>query len=43
MVVVREAGADKVTKLAWSPDGTTIGVGTMEGALALIDLSRSGA
>lgn len=40
MVIVRETNEEKVTNIAWSPDGTVIGVGTAEGAVALIDLSR---
>ena len=39
VVTVREADADKVTHIAWSPDGAAIGVGTAEGTVSLIDLS----
>jgi hypothetical protein len=41
MVTVRAADEDKVTNLVWSPDGAAIGVGTLDGTLALIDLSCS--
>jgi WD40 repeat protein len=39
MVTVREADEDKVTNIAWPPDGAAIGVGTAEGTVGLIDLS----
>jgi len=38
-VVVREPDEDKVTNIAWSPDGAAIGIGTAEGTVGLIDLS----
>ena len=40
MVTVREADEHKVSKIAWSPNGAAIGVGTQQGVVSLIDLSR---
>jgi WD40 repeat protein len=40
IVSVKPAGEGKVTSIAWSLDGTALGIGTDEGTVCLIDLSK---
>lgn len=40
MVSVKPAGEGKVTSIAWSPDGAALGIGTEDGAVCLMDLSK---
>ncbi|HZB93980.1 MAG TPA: WD40 repeat domain-containing protein [Stellaceae bacterium] len=40
IVSIKPPGDGKPASMAWSPDGTALGVGTEDGAACLIDLSR---